>query len=174
VGWNTRPSPTGPVPTFPRARYLFQQRDWDYFTAPSFLAADTPLSQMVQTAVMPLEHTGLMELIDSEYAVTDEVSLLHTPGHTPGSVTVLVQSGGEAALLIGDAAHHPAQLTETDWSPLVDVDPSLSARSRRALVERAAALNASIAGAHFLAADPAFGRMFQIEGRRVWRGADPS
>ena len=36
VGWNTRPSPNGPVPTFPHARYLFQQRDWDHFTSPEF------------------------------------------------------------------------------------------------------------------------------------------
>src|SRR5664279_1422260 len=33
VGWNTRPDRDGnPVPTFQRARYLFQQADWDHFT----------------------------------------------------------------------------------------------------------------------------------------------
>lgn len=170
VGWNTRPSPTGPVPTFPRARYLFQQQDWDYFTSPEFLNGDNPRAAMIRTAVVPLKDTGLMELAGSEAFITEEVTLLHTPGHTPGSVSVLVQSGGEAAILIGDAAHHAVQLTETDWSPLADLDPVLSARSRKALVEQAERLGAYVAGAHFGAADPAFGRIVQIDGRRMWRG----
>lgn len=170
VGWNTRPSPTGPVPTFPRARYLFQQADWDYFTSPAFLSEDRPIQQMIRTAVLPLQDTGLMDVIGSEASITEEVTLLHTPGHTPGSVSVLVQSGGEAAILLGDVAHHAIELTETDWSPLYDVDRSLSARSRKAVVEQAVRLNAYVAGAHFAAADPAFGRMIPIEGRMVWRG----
>jgi glyoxylase-like metal-dependent hydrolase (beta-lactamase superfamily II) len=170
VGWNMRPSPNGPVPSFPNARYLFQQRDWDHFTSPDFLNGDPQRSGMIRAAVLPLKDTGLMDLTGSEAAITEDVTLLHTPGHTPGSVSVLVQSGGESALLLGDAAHHAVQLTETDWSPLADIDPVLSARSRRAVVEQAARMNAYVAGAHFAASDPAFGRMVQFEGRRVWRG----
>jgi glyoxylase-like metal-dependent hydrolase (beta-lactamase superfamily II) len=170
VGWNTRPSPAGPVPTFPRARYLFQRADWEHFTDPQFLNEDNPRAQMIRTAVVPLKDTGLMDLIGAEAAVTEEVTLLHTPGHTPGSVSVLVQSGGEAALLIGDVAHHAVELTETDWSPLADIDRALAARSRKALVEQAARLNAYVAGAHFAAADPTFGRIIPMEGRMVWRG----
>lgn len=170
VGWNTRPSPDGPIPTFPRARYLFQQQDWDYFTRPEFLAQDGPMPKMISLAVVPLKDTGLMDLVGSEATVTDEITLLHTPGHTPGSVSVLVQSGGEAALLLGDVAHHAAQLSEPDWTPMIDIDRSLSARSRRAAVEQAARLNAYVAGAHFAHADPAFGRLLPIDGRMVWRG----
>jgi glyoxylase-like metal-dependent hydrolase (beta-lactamase superfamily II) len=170
VGWNTRPSANGPEPTFPHARYLFQQRDWEHFTRPEFLAEDGSMQAMIRTAVLPLKDTGLMDLVGPEATLTEEVTLLHTPGHTPGSVTVLVQSGGEAALLIGDAAHHPIELSEPDWGPLVDVDPSLSRRSRRAIVEQAAKLNAYVAGAHFLASDPTFGRMVELEGRQFWQG----
>lgn len=170
VGWNTRPSPNGPVPTFPHARYLFQQRDWDHFTRPEFLSMEGNMQQMIRTAVLPLKDTGLMDLIGPERTITEEVTLLHTPGHTPGSVTILVQSGGEAALLIGDAAHHPVELAQTDWGPAIEVDATLSRRSRKALVDQAARLNAYVAGAHFLADDPSFGRIIEIEGRRFWRG----
>jgi glyoxylase-like metal-dependent hydrolase (beta-lactamase superfamily II) len=172
VGWNTKPSANGPVPTFPRARYLFQKLDWDHFTAPVYL--ENPASgngaRMMEVAVLPLKDTGLMDLIDSERAITDEVTLLHTPGHTPGSVTILVQSAGEAALLIGDAAHHAAQLSEPEWSPAIDIDPSLSARSRKGIVEQAQRLNAYVAGAHFTEPHPAFGRILPIEGRMIWQG----
>jgi glyoxylase-like metal-dependent hydrolase (beta-lactamase superfamily II) len=170
VGWNTRPSPSGPVPTFPNARYLFQQRDWDHFTRPEFLSQEGNMQSMIRSAVLPLESTGLMDLIGPERTVTGEVTLLHTPGHTPGSVTVLVQSGGEAAMLFGDVAHHPVELAETDWSPAIEVDATLSRRSRRAMVDQAARLNAYVAGAHLLAADPTFGRIVEIDGRRSWRG----
>jgi glyoxylase-like metal-dependent hydrolase (beta-lactamase superfamily II) len=171
VGWNTRPSPNGPVPTFPRARYIFQQRDWDHYTSDAFLNnTEGPMPAMMRSAVIPLKDSGLMDLSGPEAKITDEVTLLHTPGHTPGSVTILVQSNGESALLMGDVAHHSAQLTETDWSPIIEVDVGLSRRSRKAVVDRAVALDAVIAGGHFAASDPVFGRMVLFEGRRVWRG----
>jgi glyoxylase-like metal-dependent hydrolase (beta-lactamase superfamily II) len=170
VGWNTRPSAGGPVPTFPNARYLFQQADWDHFTRAEFLNQEGNMQSMIRNCVVPLENTGLMELIGPERMITSEVTLLHTPGHTPGSVTVMVQSGGEAAMLFGDVAHHPVELAETDWSPAIEVDATLSRRSRRAMVDQAARLNAYVAGAHLLAADPTFGKIVEIDGRRSWRG----
>jgi glyoxylase-like metal-dependent hydrolase (beta-lactamase superfamily II) len=181
VGWNTRPTANGPVPTFTKARYLFQQADWDHFTSSAVLdPAPDPerpqavnMGKMMKAAVVPLKDTGLMDLIGPEEVLTDEVTLLHTPGHTPGSISVLIQSGNEAALLIGDAAHHPAELTETDWSPVADIDPSLSARSRQALVDRAQQMNALIGGAHFNSPGmPALGRMIVMNGRPIWRGVD--
>lgn len=172
TGWNMRPSEKGPVPTFTNARYLFQQADWDYFTSPEYLEAPatTAAPAMIKNAVVPMQHTGLMDLIGPERVITDEVTLLHTPGHTPGSITVLIQSGGEAALLLGDAAHHPAELSEPDWSPVADIDPSLAARSRRAIVAEARKYNALIGGGHFPEGSPFFGRVLEIDGRPVWRG----
>ena len=178
VGWNTRPTPNGPVPTFPRARYLIQQLDWDAFTSDEFMnrASTSPMSsnmqKMIRVAVLPLKDSGLMDLIGPEQVITDEVTLLHTPGHTMGSVSILVQSGTEAALLIGDAAHNPVQFAESDWSPAVDIDPSLSARSRKGLAEQAMWLEAMVAGGHLGAPDQsAFGRIIQMDGRPMWRGA---
>jgi glyoxylase-like metal-dependent hydrolase (beta-lactamase superfamily II) len=175
VGWNMRPTAAGPVPTFPNARYLFQQADWDYVTSDAYLArTDTNTAPaMMRAAVIPMKDSGLIDFIGPEKVVTDEVTLVHTPGHTPGSVTVVVQSGGEAALLIGDVAHHPAQLTETDWSPRADLDPVLSAQSRRAMVDKAYKMNALIGSAHSPEPGPAFGRIILTEGRMYWRGVPP-
>jgi glyoxylase-like metal-dependent hydrolase (beta-lactamase superfamily II) len=177
VGWFTTSTPNGPVPTFPNAKYLFQKEDWDFFVVNEYFASrpDSPLNSMSQkmfdTAVIPMKDTGLMDLIGPEHIITDGVTILHTPGHTLGSVSILVQNGSEAALLIGDAAHTPAQMTEVEYSPGIDIDPSLSERSRRALIKTAQEKNAYVAGAHFGApGHPAFGRMILMDGRPMWQG----
>jgi hypothetical protein len=48
----------------------------------------------------------------------------------------------------------------------------LSARSRKGLAEQAMRLEAMVAGGHLGAPDQsAFGRIIQMEGRPMWRGA---
>jgi glyoxylase-like metal-dependent hydrolase (beta-lactamase superfamily II) len=103
--------------------------------------------------------------------VTDEVTLLHTPGHTDGSVSAIIQSGSEAAIFVGDIAHLCMQLTEWDWSPQYEMDREASARSRQRLVEEAVGRNALVSGPH-LDEGPIFGSMVLINGRRVWQGVD--
>lgn len=167
TGWNTRPTPSGPRTTFPRARYLVQRTDWEYFTSPESIARG---GNNTDRAVLPLKDSGQLELFDGEFRLTDEITLIHSPGHTPGHVCVLIQSGGESALILGDVCHHPAQVTETDWSPGADLDPALAARTRKAMVERALHLRAAVGGVHFNA--PAFGRLVEVKGRNIWQGID--
>jgi glyoxylase-like metal-dependent hydrolase (beta-lactamase superfamily II) len=175
IGWNTRPGPDGePVITFPNAQYLFHQADWDHFTDPSHLKRDDPTSRastVADTCLFPVAQAGRMELITSEPNVTDEVKILHTPGHTPGSVSVLVNSGGESAIFIGDVAHLCIQLSEYEWSPLGDLDRETSPSARQRVVEEAVGRNALMAGPH-LDEGPVFGRMVILNGRRIWQGVD--
>ncbi|MBV9581311.1 MAG: MBL fold metallo-hydrolase [Chloroflexi bacterium] len=175
IGWNTRPGPDGqPVVTFPNATYLFHEADWNHFTDPAHLKRDDPTSrsaQIADTCLFPVSDAGQMELITSEPNVTDDVKVLHTPGHTPGSVSVLVTSGGESAIFIGDVAHLCVQLSEYEWSPLGDLDRETSPSARQRVVEEAVGRNALLAGPH-LDEGPVFGRMVMLNGRRVWQGVD--
>lgn len=173
IGWNTHPGPDGePVITFPNARHLFHQADWDHFNDPAVIArlGETPQARIMPKALLPLRDAGLIDLVSgSEASVTDEVTILHTPGHTPGSVSILVKSGDESAIFIGDLAHLCLQLTEVDWSPPYESDREQSARSRRSVVEDAVGRNSLVAGSH-LDEGPVFGRMVLLNGRRVWQG----
>src|SRR5690606_32912725 len=73
LGWNTRPGPDGePIPTFPNARYLFQQLDWDHFTHPDHPRAN---SETVKKTLLPIRDAGLMDLVGAETHITDHVSL---------------------------------------------------------------------------------------------------
>jgi glyoxylase-like metal-dependent hydrolase (beta-lactamase superfamily II) len=175
IGWNTRPGPDGePVVTFPNATYMFHEADWTHFTDPARLNRDDPNSRSAKVAdicLFPISEAGQMELISGEPNVTDEVKILHTPGHTPGSVSVLVNSGGESAIFIGDVAHLCVQLSEYEWSPLGDLDRETSPAARKRVVEEAVGRNALMAGPH-LDEGPVFGRMVMLNGRRIWQGID--
>jgi glyoxylase-like metal-dependent hydrolase (beta-lactamase superfamily II) len=175
IGWNTYPGPDGkPVITFPNARYMFHKGDWDRFTDPVTINRQDPESRLAliaDTCLLPISDARQMDLVTTDANVTSDVKILHTPGHTPGSVSVLVESGGESVIFIGDVAHLCVQLTEYDWSPLGDVDRETSPESRRRVVEEAVGRNALVAGPH-LEEGAVFGHMVMLNGRRVWQGVD--
>jgi glyoxylase-like metal-dependent hydrolase (beta-lactamase superfamily II) len=77
------------------------------------------------------------------------VSLMPTQGHTPGHVSVLIESGANSAIITGDAIHHPVQLAHPEWGSISDSDPSLAQRSRVDLLERCVSSGALLIGSHF-------------------------
>lgn len=166
VGWNTTPgdTPGSSQVFFPRARFLFQQREWDHWMQPAFL--DQPGNAHLSECVQPVMDSGQVELIGPEYAVDEHVTFLSTPGHTPGHVSIGILANGERGVVVGDASHHPVQLNHPDWSPSADTDPVLAARSREALFEQAIAENRAWLGGHW--PYPGIGRIRRIEGRRVF------
>ena len=60
------------------------------------------------------------------------LEVIHCPGHTPGHVSVRIESRGKRALITGDATHHPVQWAEPDWNMPADADPG-RAQARRGL-----------------------------------------
>ena len=163
VGWNTVDSDGDQVPYFPNARYWVPRADWDRFTR----RAGMSMFAYIRTRVMPLMDMGVLEMVDGEQSITDHLTALPTPGHTPGHTSVLVSSGGESAVVLGDAAHVPVQAHHTEWSPRPDTDPDLSARNRAELFDRMERDHSLVVSGHFPL--PGFGRLVRVEGRRYWR-----
>ena len=157
VGWNM----SGDSPTFANARYYAPKADWDYFN--QMLAANPQMTEQV----IPLNELGRLETYDGEITLTPEITTLATPGHTPGHSSILVNSGGEKALIAGDVAHHPAQVDRTEWSPAFDVDPAQSAATRKRIVEKLVEEGTIAAFCHF--PGEGFGRVVNAEGRRVFQ-----
>ena len=163
VGWNTLRQGDGWAPTFPNARYRIVRAEWDYFTAPERAAT----LDYMQDSVLPLTDSGQLDLVEGEHRLTPELSLVPSPGHTPAHACVAVASGGEHAMIIGDLAHHPVQLTELEWSVSFDLDPKLAAATRAALVERMEREQALVIGGHF--PPPGIGRLLRLDGQRLWQ-----
>jgi glyoxylase-like metal-dependent hydrolase (beta-lactamase superfamily II) len=163
VGWNCVERDGAFVPTFPKAEYWIAQKEWDYWTDPEVLAEEG--AGHLTTDVVPLKDCPQLRLVDGEAAITAELSLLPTPGHTPGHSSLAVSSGGEQAIILGDVAHHPLHLVRI-WIAAVDELPRLSRRTKRALVERMIKEQVLVAAGHF--GSGSFGRFVMNDGQRAW------
>ena len=146
VGWNTRLEGGRWVPTFEKARYLFGGIEYAYWrdhsTAPDKAA-------IFQDSVAPIVAAGQADLVASDARICEEITLIPTPGHSPGHVSLHIHSDGEEGLLTGDVAHHPCQMARLDWSSTADSDPGQSAKTRRELFSRFADRPVLVIGGHF-------------------------
>jgi glyoxylase-like metal-dependent hydrolase (beta-lactamase superfamily II) len=146
VGWNTRLVDGEWLPTFPNARYLFGRTEYEHWRDHS----DEPDKKAVfDDSVHPIVDAGRAELIASDARLCDEITMIPTPGHSPGHMSILIQSDGEQGLLTGDVAHHPCQMAHLDWSSTADSDPVQSALTRRQLFSRFADSPTLVIGGHF-------------------------
>ena len=164
VGWNVDYSGGQPAPTFPKARYLVPRLDWEHFTKPDVIGS----APQVTNSVMPLEGMGVMDLVDSEYDITDEVKTLSAPGHTPGHMVIVITSQGEKAMVVGDLLHSKAQVARPDWTAGVDTDKEASRSNRERILDDAEAEGFVIAAGHFHP-DDHIGKVVRLDGRRYWQ-----
>lgn len=152
VGWNTLWDGARWVPTFPGARYLVARPEWEHWSQED----EIPLGDIMGDSVRPIFDAGLADLVATDHAVTDEVRLEPTPGHTPGHVSVRIRSRGEELAITGDLMHHPCQCAHPEWGSPADVDPEQAQRTRRAFLEEQAQRGVRVIGTHF--AGPFVGR----------------
>ena len=153
VGWNTRLVDGKWVPTFPNARYLFGQKEWEVWQEKK--ARNDPHLEHLADSVQPVVDAGLAQFIGAEYQVTDEISLFPTPGHTPGHVSVHISSKGKDAVITGDLMHHPIQIALPENPANFDFDKKKGAETRVDFVKRYGDRKAFIIASHFC--DPTAG-----------------
>jgi hypothetical protein len=77
---------------------------------------------------------------------------------------VVISSGRQRALLLGDAVTCPIQLDEPTWQSMGDVDPELARRTRARLWRELEDERTAGAGAHF--PELQFGRVLPGSARR--------
>jgi len=145
TGWNTRLRDGRWVPTFPNAKYLFNKREWEHWR-------DHPGAEnrfVIEQNILPILEAGQVQWIDNCWAVDDEVSLLPTPGHTPGHCSVHLRSNGLEAIITGDMMVHPVQIAEPRWSQRTDVDSALAIETRTRFIDCHCDGSTLILGTHF-------------------------
>jgi glyoxylase-like metal-dependent hydrolase (beta-lactamase superfamily II) len=146
VGWNTKLVGNQWIPTFANARYVFGQTEYEYWRD---YKDEADKVAVFNDSVKPIVDAGKAELVSSNHRLTDEITLIPTPGHSPGHMSILITSDGETGLLTGDVAHHPCQMAHLDWSSTADFDSVQSAVTRRELFSRFADTPTLAIGGHF-------------------------
>lgn len=92
--------------------------------------------------------------MEETHELADGLCLAPAFGHTPGQVMLRVEEPGEpAALMTGDAIHHPVQLAMPGVSSRFCSDPAAAAVTRRRLLEGAADSDSHLLTAQFPAPD---------------------
>ncbi|GGL13920.1 MBL fold metallo-hydrolase [Nocardia jinanensis] len=154
VGWASK---KGAV-VFENAAYRVHELDWEHFV-------ESPSAEPgAVRKLRPLE--SRLELFAGDATLAPGLDARHTPGHTPGSTTLIVSSEGQRAALIGDLAHTPIELVEPHWHFAFDFDSVAAAAVRADFVSEFADTDTDILAAHFPGMQA--GRLTTIDGAPRW------
>lgn len=133
AGGNTYVDAEGQVRlSFPRARYVVQRAEYLWATNTN----ERTSASYFNHNFVPVMDSGRMELVQGEVEIIPGVTLMPTPGHTPGHQSVRLDSGGETALFFADlvptAAHLPLP-----WIMGYDVEPLVTLETKRRILKAA-------------------------------------
>ena len=143
---------------FPNARFVMLRAEFDYWgdgAIPAKLAAGElygagPIEQLIldwlRKYLPPIE--SRLELLEGDAEVAPGVHLIPAVGHTPGHLAVMVSSGRQQLLYVGDAILHPAQVGRPEWNCLFETDRRLATQTRRQLLDRASVDRCLLAATH--------------------------
>lgn len=128
--------------TFPNATIRVGAADWDHFAVKGLGGRRRARRlAVVESRVELIERDGEV--------IAPGITTRATPGHTPGHTSSVISSNGERLIVLGDALHCPAQLTETEWQFLYDADKELASRTRADLLREADEPNTALLPCHF-------------------------
>jgi glyoxylase-like metal-dependent hydrolase (beta-lactamase superfamily II) len=80
---------------------------------------------------LPLEATGQLSLLNGDTRVSSEVRTVVTRGHTRAHQSIVIESGGEAALYTGDLATLAVHFERLAWVTAYDVEPLETIETKR-------------------------------------------
>jgi glyoxylase-like metal-dependent hydrolase (beta-lactamase superfamily II) len=131
-------------PRFPNARHVVHPADWAFFAT-----TDDDEDFGGRTAMDDLEARRMVDLDPEDRVVAPGVRVIHTPGHTPGHRSVVVDDHDATMLITGDLLHLPPQVAHPDWPSNHDVDAVTACASREALLRTAREAGWKVAVSHF-------------------------
>ena len=153
VGWNMKKVSDKWVPTFPNARYLMVEKEYEFWRD----LEEDPFGDVFGESVAPIFDAGLADMVQPDHDVGDGVFFESAPGHTPGHVSVHIKSGGEEAIISGDMMHHPCQIARPEWVTPFDADNDAAMETRKKFLEKYADQPVLVFGTHF--ANPIAGKI---------------
>ncbi|MBW4706352.1 MBL fold metallo-hydrolase [Roseobacter sp. YSTF-M11] len=153
-------------PTFPNAVVLFPEVEYAFIhndQAVSALPATMQDFAAAARAKLSAYGDALRLFADGEI-LAPGIRASASPGHTPGHMSVVLESEGEILIVVGDAITYPALFVPNPgWHVVFDADGPRAEATRRDLLRRAQTSCARVIGTHF--PFPSIGRIFVRNGR---------
>ncbi len=125
--------------TFPNARYVTGSVEHNHWMGAA--------NEGFDGKVRPLNDK--MTFLDDGGSVASGITAMMAPGHTPGHMGYMLESGGKQLLLTADLANHYVySLAYPDWEVTFDMDKATAAASRRKVLGMLAADKMMFLGYH--------------------------
>jgi glyoxylase-like metal-dependent hydrolase (beta-lactamase superfamily II) len=152
---------------FPNARHVFHTREWQHWKS-----LDNEFGRVAQKIMGPLFEAEVVDLVDGDIEVLPGVRARETFGHTPGHLSVGIDSGGTQTLIGGDVSNHPFQVEHPDWSLPVDNDHGAASQTRDRVFDEIKDTDTTYVAPHYPM--PGVGRIVTESGVRVFQPAAPT
>ena len=136
---------------FPNASYVISQVEWDFWLdANTVSRVPDWLKPMAQAAARILKRIEpKTERRKSGDNVAPGLSYVETLGHTPGHMSVLIESGSERLLIGGDVLAHPAiSFARPEWRFGSDFDRDQGVATRKRMLDQLAVDKIAFVGFH--------------------------
>ena len=136
---------------YPNAAYYVSAAEWDFWMDPD-LKTKMP-AEMHAFVDGAQKHLSAVKdrvtMLKPGDDIVTGVSVLDTPGHTPGHISLIV-AGGEGLIITADTIANPQIFfPHPDWTFAFDSDPALAVANRKAMLDRAAADKMKLLGFHW-------------------------
>jgi glyoxylase-like metal-dependent hydrolase (beta-lactamase superfamily II) len=135
-------------PTFPKARYVVGQAEYDFWTNKDRMSGPTEANaKLVQTNVVPLaEKTTFIK--PGEDVITG-ITSIDVSGHTPGMLAFNIESQGKRLVVTGDTVnHYVMSLERPEWHVRFDMDKEKGVETRKRMLDMLATDKLPFSGYH--------------------------
>lgn len=143
------------APVYPNAKIAVTRADFDYWTDLSHVT-DAPNQHMrdhftgAHKNLMPYAEADRITWITDGTDITPGISVVATPGHSPGHVVYRITSAGQTMICWGDLCHHQVLLLQhPEWAFLFDYDQAAATAQRWRIFDLVHAERAVVLAYHF-------------------------
>lgn len=136
---------------FAKAKHVITATEFEYWSKPGMemTVPEALRGVALGSARRIKELAARLTQVKADAEIVPGVTLLATPGHTPGHASVLLSSGGQQLLIGGDALTNPiVSFTKPDWVWGPDADQTQAASTRKRTLDMLATDKIQLLGYH--------------------------